>query len=215
MKFTISPAPQGSPEWLAARAGRATGSRANDIVAKIKSGEAASRRDYRMELMIERLTGLPTPQGYYGPEMQWGNEQEPFARMAYEEATGNIVEESGFLSADNLMVGVSLDGSINKFEGITEFKCPKTATHVAYLKANVVPSTYIPQMTHELWVTDAQWCDFVSFDPRLPKHLQLFIIRLHRKDVDIAAYEREVLMFLAELNEDTKWATNFKPRAIQ
>lgn len=199
MKFTIHDAPQGTPEWLAARAGRLTGSRAGDMLAKVKAGEAAGRRDYRVQLVTERLTGCPQEDGYQSAEMKWGNEQEPFARMAYEAATGIIVRQTGFLALDEIMAGCSLDGDVEKFTGIVEFKCPKSATHIAYLSDGGLPSKYRPQVTHNLWVTGAQWCDFVSFDPRLPENLQLLIVRVNRADVDLAAYEAEALAFLAEV----------------
>lgn len=200
MKFTIHDAPQGTPEWLAARAGRVTGSRAGDVLAKIKSGEAAARRDYRVQLLAERLTGKPQEDGFTNAAMQWGTEQEPFARMAYEAKTGRLVQETGFLAVDDMAVGCSLDGDVESFKGILEFKCPKTSTHVDWLLSGVVPSKHVPQVTHNLWVTGADWCDFVSFDPRLPDNLQLFIVRVNRSDVDIEGYAKEVSAFLAELD---------------
>lgn len=206
MPFTICPDAQGTEGWLRARMGRVTGSKAECVMAKIKTGEAAARADYRMALVIERLTNTPAPQGYVSEEMKWGTEQEPFARMAYEAETGNIVTESGFLSCNDVAVGVSLDGAINGYDGLVEFKCPKSTTHFGYLKSGKMPSKYIPQVTHEMWVTGANWCDFVSFDPRFPENLQLFIVRVNRADLDIASYETEVLKFLREVDADEKWA---------
>lgn len=201
MNFTIHDATQGTPEWLAARAGRLTGSRASDMLAKVKSGEAAARRDYRVQLVTERLTGCPQEDGFVSADMRWGSEQEPFARMAYEASTGIIVRQTGFLALDDHMAGCSLDGDVEKFAGIVEFKCPKSATHIAYLTDGGLPSKYRPQVTHNLWVTGAQWCDFVSFDPRLPENLQLFIVRVNRADVDLSSYEAEALGFLREVEE--------------
>lgn len=190
---------------MRARIGRVTGSKAKDVLATIKTGEAAARRDYRVALMLERLTGNPTPQGFVSEEMKWGTVTEPLARMAYEARTGNIVSESGFLSCNDIAVGVSLDGAVNGYQGITEFKCPKSATHWGYIQAGKVPSEYVPQITHEMWVTGAEWCDFVSFDPRFPDNLQLFIVRVMRADVDISGYEKSVHEFLRELDaEETK-----------
>ena len=200
MTFTIHTAQQGTPEWLAARAGRATGSRASDILAKIKSGEAAARRDYRVQLAAERLTGQPQEAGFVSADMKWGTDQEPFARMAYEAHTGIIVRETGFLAHNTLAIGCSLDGDADNFAGIVEYKCPKSATHIKWLLAGVVPSDHIPQITHNLWVTGAQWCDFASFDPRLPENLQLFVVRVNRADVDIAGYTAEVMAFIAEVD---------------
>lgn len=199
MNFTIHNAKQGTEEWLQARAGCVTGSRASDVLAKIKTGEAAARRDYRIQLLAERLSGKPQEDGFISKEMQWGNEQEPLARMAYEAATGVIVRETGFIRHNKLPVGCSVDGDIENFTGLVEFKCPKTATHIGWLVDGCLPSKHAPQITHNLWVTGAKWCDFVSFDPRLPEHLQLFMVRVERDSLDLAGYENEVLKFLAEL----------------
>jgi predicted phage-related endonuclease len=200
MNFTIHDAPQGTPEWLAARAGRLTGSRAGNMLAKIKSGEAAARRDYRVQLVTERLTGSPQEDGFISADMRWGTETEPLARMAYEAHTGVIVRETGFLAHNELAVGCSLDGDIDGFRGLVEFKCPRSATHIGYLQDNRLPPKYAPQVMHNLWVTGAEWCDFVSFDPRLPDNLQLFVIRVLRPDVDLQAYEAEALTFLREVD---------------
>lgn len=199
-RFTEHHAPQGSPEWLAARAGCATGSRAGDVLAKIKSGEAAARRDYRVQLVAERLTGKPQDDVFINDAMRWGTEQEPNARMAYEAATGNIVRESGFLRMTDWQVGCSLDGDVDGLTGIVEIKCPKTATHIDYLTNGVVPAKHLPQIRHNLWVTQAKWCDFISFDPRLPENLQLFVCRIRAEDADLQAYESELLAFLSEVD---------------
>lgn len=203
MKFHIVEHPQRSPEWFLARSGRLTGSRASDMLAKIKTGEAAARRDYRLQLTAERLTGMPQENDFINAAMQWGIDQEPFAFAAYESVTGEMVRRTGFICADELMVGCSLDGDISDFEGIIELKCPKTATHLTYLRGGVMPSQYVPQVTHNLWVTGAKWCDFASFDPRLPKQLQLFKVRVQAKDVDLEAYDSAATAFLAEVELET------------
>jgi predicted phage-related endonuclease len=203
MKFHIVEHPQRSPEWFLARSGRLTGSRASDMLAKIKTGEAAARRDYRLQLTAERLTGMPQENDFINAAMQWGIDQEPFAFAAYESVTGEMVRRTGFICADELMVGCSLDGDISDFEGIIELKCPKTATHLTYLRAGSMPSQYVPQVTHNLWVTGAKWCDFASFDPRLPKQLQLFKVRVQAKDVDLEAYDSAATAFLAEVELET------------
>lgn len=198
--FTIVDAPQRSPEWYAARAGRLTGSRAGDILARLKSGgEAACRRDYRVQLAAERLTGIPQESGFVNAEMQRGIDCEPFARASYEARTGLFVRETGFLQHSSLMVGCSLDGDVDDFFGIQEFKCPKSATHLTYLRTRTVPTEYMPQIRHNLWVSGAQWCDFVSWDDRFPAHLQLVVIRVHAKDADIDGYAKEAMRFLAEV----------------
>jgi hypothetical protein len=201
MKFTIHEAQQGTPEWLSSRIGRVTGSRAGDVLAKIKTGESSARRDYRVQLLCERLTGNATEQGFISKDMEWGTEQEPFARAAYECETGLFVRQTGFLSCDDIAVGCSLDGDSNDFEIIQEIKCPKTATHLKWMLSGEIPNDHIPQITHNLWVTGAKACDFISYDPRLPEHLQLFIVRIEASKLKIDEYEKEVMQFLKELDE--------------
>jgi hypothetical protein len=201
VRYIVSPHAQGTSEWKAARAGKATASRAKDILAKIKSGEAAARRDYRVQLVTERLLGTPTEDGFTSKEMQWGTDNEPFARMAYEAANDAIVEEAGFAYLPDIAAGCSVDGFIDGRRGFFEAKCPKSATHIAYLQGNRLPPEYVPQVTHDFWITGAEFCDFVSFDPRFPEKLQLFQVRVLRAELDIDAYETEVLRFLAETDD--------------
>lgn len=202
MRYRLSEHPQGTPEWKQARAGRATGSRAADILATIKSGEAAARRDYRIQLVTERLSGTPAEDGFVSKDMQWGTEQEPYARMSFEAKTGHIVREAGFAYLPDVMAGCSVDGFIEDGgrTGLLEAKCPKSATHIGYLLAGRLPPAYVPQVTHNLWVTGAQFADFVSFDPRLPENLQLFHIRVERDEEAIKAYIASVMGFLAEVD---------------
>ena len=152
-----------------------------------------------MQLVTERLTGAPVENGFVSNDMIWGIEQEPFARMAYEEATGLIVNEAGFLYLPDVAAGCSVDGLIEG-GGLFEAKCPKSATHISYLLANRIPPAYEPQLIHNLWITGEQFADFVSFDPRLPAHLQMFCIRMERDDAKIKAHEEEVLQFLSEVD---------------
>jgi predicted phage-related endonuclease len=206
--FTIIDAEQRSEQWFKARAGRITGSKASCVTDFLKSGkESADRRDYRMQLVCERLTGLPQEDGsgYVSPAMQRGIELEPAAFAAYESLTGTMAHKSGFLSHNTLHVGCSLDGHIDGFKGLLEIKCPKTATHLSYWRGpGSAPAEHLPQITHNLWVTGAEWCDFLSFDDRLPEGMQTFLVRVDRKDVDIAAYEAAALQFLAEVEADVK-----------
>jgi predicted phage-related endonuclease len=194
--------PQGTPEWLADRAGRATGSRAKDILAKIKSGEAAERRNYRTQLVTERLTGQPQEGGFVSKEMQWGTDHEPFARMAYESKTGNLVTEMGFIYLPSIMAGCSLDGLLeeNGKTGIFEAKCPISATHVEYLTAGKLPPKYKPQILHNVYVTGADFADFVSYDPRMPEGLHLFVVRWERDEAEMKEYEAELKLFLGEVD---------------
>jgi len=201
MSFTIHEADQGTPEWLAARAGRATGSRAKDILSAIKTGEAAARRDYRIQLICERLTGSPQESGFINAEMQRGTDLEPEARAAYEALTGNMVRQTGFLTDNDIMAGCSLDGDIDDFKGIFEAKCPKSATHLNYLRTKDV-SAYIPQITHNLFITGAEWCDFLSYDDRFPEELQIFLVRIYAKELDIPGYSVKLSAFLKEVSEE-------------
>jgi len=200
--FTVVDAPQRSQEWFAARLGRLTGSRASDMLATIKSGEAAARRDLRLQLVCERLTGTVQEDGFVSPAMERGVVLEPAAFAAYEALTGNLAQRTGFLLWDDMPVGCSPDGYVDDYEGIVEFKCPKSATHLKYLRGGVVPADYLPQITHNLLVSGAQWCDFMSYDDRFPVHLQTFLVRVQRSDVDIVGYARKATAFLDEVAAD-------------
>jgi putative phage-type endonuclease len=204
MSFIIVNAEQRSPEWFAARLGRLTGSRAKDMLATIAKGEAAARRDYRTQLVTERLTGRLEEDGFTNAAMQRGIELEPQAFAAYEAKTGQMVQRSGFLAHDTYMAGCSLDGHVGDFEGIVELKCPKSATHLRYLKAKECPTEHLPQVMHNLWITGAEWCDFVSYDDRFPEPLQLVIVRVKRTDVDLTKYEAAAVQFLAEVEAEVK-----------
>jgi len=201
-RYILSDHPQGTDLWKQDRAGKATGSRAADILAKIKSGEAAARRDYRVQLAVERLTGAPAEDGYINKEMEWGTAQEPFSRMAFEAATGLLVQEAGFAYLPDIQAGCSVDGFIDDDgrKGLFETKSPKSATHVNYLLAGRLPPQYEPQVTFNMWITGARFADFASFDPRMPEGLQLFRIRVERDDKRIAEIQDEVTAFLAEVD---------------
>ena len=203
MTFTTITAEQRSPEWKRARAGRVTGSRASDVLAMLKNGgEAAARRDYRLQLVCERLTGEPQDSDFVNADMQRGIELEGEARGAYEAATGMLVTEVGFLAADDLLVGCSPDGLVDN--GIIELKVPRSATHLRNVRERVLPSDYLPQVTHNLWVTGAAFCDFVSYDPRFPEGLRLFRVRVQATDVDIEGYAAKVRAFLDEVERDVE-----------
>ncbi len=192
--------PQGSEEWLAARAGKVTASRIADVMEKIKNGEAAARRDYKAQLVAEILTGKPQDDGFINAEMQWGIDQEPLARSAYEIKTDLLVDQVGLvLHPRNERAAASPDGLAG--EGMVEIKCPKTATHLQYLLAGTVPEKYQPQMLWQMACAERPWCDFVSFDPRLPEHLQLFIVRFPRDEKRITEIEAEVNVLLKEVDE--------------
>lgn len=199
-KFQVIEAPQRSAEWFAARLGRLTGSRAKDVLATIKAGEAAARRDYRLQLVCERLTGVVQEDGFVSADMQRGIEKESDAFSAYEAQTGLVVQRSGFLAHTDHAMGCSLDGHVGDYEGIVEIKVPRSANHLRYLRGGVAPAEHMPQILHNLLVTDAAWADFVSFDDRFPPELQVFIVRVERNEREVAEYERKALAFLSEVD---------------
>jgi putative phage-type endonuclease len=191
---------QGSEEWAQARCGNVTASRAADVIAVVKKGESAARRNYRSELISEILTGIPYPQ-YVSQEMKWGNDQEPFARAAYELQHDVLVETCGFILHSGIdRFGASPDGLVGD-DGLIQIKCPNTATHLSWLMSGVIPVEHMPQMLAEMSCTQRAWCDFVSYDPRLPEHLQLYVKRFPRDAKLIAVLEREVEHFNRELDE--------------
>ena len=169
---------QRTDEWYAARLGRATASNFGKVLAKIKTGEAADRRNYRAQLVIERLTGN-RQEGYSNAAMQWGTEQEPFARIAYMADRGLDVQEIGFIQHETLMAGCSPDGLIGT-DGLIEIKCPVSATHIETLKTQHMPLEHMPQVQGQMWIAGREWCDFVSYDPRMPEKLQMFVQRVPR-----------------------------------
>lgn len=188
---------QRTEEWFSARLGKVTASRVADVLAKIKSGESASRKNYKMELVVQRLTGK-AGESFTNAAMEWGTEQEPFARMAYEAHTGTFVKEEGFVDHPTIEgFGCSPDGIVG--EGLIEIKCPNTANHIETVLENKAPSKYIPQMQCQMACTGAKWCDFVSFDPRVPEDLQLFVVRVERDQEYIDSMEAEVKQFLSEV----------------
>jgi putative phage-type endonuclease len=189
---------QRSEDWYAARLGKATASRFKDAIAALKSGAPAqAQRDYLTELVVERLTQQPI-QRFQNAAMAWGTEQEPAARAAYERATGRIVEETGFVAHDTLLAGCSPDGLVD-WDGLIEIKCPwNTANHIETL-LNGMPSDHIPQVQGQMWITGREWCDFVSFDPRMPEALQLHVQRIQRDPSFIADLEAKVTSFLQQV----------------
>lgn len=190
---------QGSPEWHAIRCGRVTASRVADVIATTKSGPSASRANYLAELVAERLTGEAAP-GFMNDAMRWGTENEPDARDAYAFQSGLLVEEVGFVVHPRLdMSGASPDGLVGDV-GLVEIKCPNTATHIATLRGAALPDKYVTQIQWQLACTDRAWCDFVSYDPRLPGSMALYVERVHRDNDRISFLETAVEAFLAEMD---------------
>lgn len=191
---------QGTEEWFNARLGKVTASRLNDALATTKTGEGASRISYRLELVTERLTGQKT-ESYTNSYMQWGTEQEPFAREAYEALKSEFVVETGFHDHPSIpMSGASPDGLIGE-DGLIEIKCPSSTTHISYLADGKVPAKYKKQMMWQMACTGRKWVDFVSFDPRLPENLRLFVVRFEPTAQEIAEVEAQVVDFLATVDE--------------
>lgn len=191
---------QRTPEWYAARVGKVTASRAHDIVATTKSGGFTSgRKNYMADLVIERLTGAPAP-SYQSAAMLYGIECEPEARAAYAFAQDVDVEEVGFVDHPSIeMVGCSPDGYVGK-DGLVEIKCGNTATHLDTLLNDKIAVEYMTQMQAQMWVTGRQFCDYVSYDKRLPEPMRLYIRRVPRNDKDIDKLKTEVVQFLIDLN---------------
>jgi len=191
---------QRTEEWFKARLGKVTASRVADVLAKTKTGVSASRANYLTELVVERLTGQQA-ELYMNDAMQWGTDTEPQARMAYEAHKSVLVDEVGFIDHSSIaMFGCSPDGLVGD-DGLIEIKCPNSKTAIETILSGKAPSKYIPQMQTQMAVTGRAWCDFVSFDPRLPEDLQLFVVRVNRDDEYIANLEKEVSAFLQEVDE--------------
>ena len=189
---------QGTPEWLAERAGKVTASMVSAVLAK---PETAGFRDYQAQLVAEILTGKPQGSDYTNAAMAFGTEMEPLARSAYEAETGFSVDEVGFCQHPTIeRAGASPDGLVGN-SGLVEIKCPKVATHLAYLIAGVVPVGYKNQMMWQMACTGREWCDFASFRPDLPEHLQLFIIRYKRDPARILELETAVIAFLDSVDK--------------
>lgn len=189
---------QGSPEWFAARLGKVTASCVADVVSRTKTGYSASRVNYMAQLIAERLTGNVAAT-FSNAAMTWGTDQEPHARAAYSFIADVDVAEVGFVDHPRIkMTGASPDGLVGA-DGLVEIKCPNTSTHIETLIGQKIPAKYITQMQWQLACTDRAWCDFASFDPRMPAEMQLWVCRVERDDDVIRHLENEVSAFLAEL----------------
>lgn len=189
---------QGTPEWHAIRLGKVTASRVADVIAMTKSGPGAARKNYEAELIAERLTGQPA-QRFTNAAMEWGTATEAEARAAYAFHTDADVTEIGFVAHPTIAdSGASPDGLVGS-DGLVEIKCPNTATHIDTMLGGTVPGKYLTQMQWQMACTGRQWCDFVSFDPRLPERQRLFIRRVDRDQERIEELQSEVVKFLAEM----------------
>ena len=187
---------QGTEEWKIARLGKVTASRVSD--ARAKAGTAA-RSNYIADIITERLTSSPI-ESYTNAYMEWGTANEPLARAAYEIKTAVWVEQIAIVDHPTIHgFAASPDGLVGD-KGLLEIKCPKTSTHLNWLMKGVVPSEHKNQMLAQLACTGRKWVDFVSFDPRLPEHLQMFVVRFEPDPKDIDDLEADVMTFLAEVD---------------
>ena len=194
---------QRSEAWFRARLGKVTASAVADVLAKTKTGVSASRCNYLIKLAIQRVTGQ-IEESYTNEAMQWGIDNEDQARVAYEVASGNFVDQVGFVDHEIIdWFGCSPDGLVNN-DGLVEIKCPNSATHWEYFKTKEVPKKYFIQMQAQMSCTGRKWCDFVSFDPRMPERSQLLIIRVPRDNTFIDLMEAEVMEFLIEVFDEVQ-----------
>jgi putative phage-type endonuclease len=198
---------QGTPEWHELRRGKVTASRVADILAKTKTGASASRQNYLIELALQRTTKTIEP-SYTNAAMEWGTATEPQARVAYEVKTNNFVDQVPFIDHPTIQgFGCSPDGLVGK-DGLLEIKCPNSATHWEYFKSKEPPKKYFIQMQAQMSVTGAKWCDFVSFDPRMPERSQLLIVHVPRDPEFILFMETEIKQFLSEVDAEVKLMEN-------
>jgi putative phage-type endonuclease len=194
---------QRSEDWFAIRLGKVTASRVADVIAKTKTGYSTSRENYMAQLVVERLTQTKA-ESYTNAAMQWGTDQEPFARAAYEAAQGVMVEEVGFVPHPTIeWAGASPDGLVGD-DGLVEIKCPNTATMIEALLTGKVPTKYFTQMQFQMACTGTKFCDYAVFDPRMPAKAQLFVTRVNRDDAYIAEIETEIIKFLAEVESQVQ-----------
>ena len=194
---------QRTPEWFAARLGKGTASRISDIIGKTQSGYSASRANYMALLICERLTGAAA-ESYSNAAMQHGTDTEPMALSAYEAAQGVLVQAEGFVTHPSIeQSGASPDALVGD-SGLLEIKCPNTATHLDTLLAKKMPSKHRPQVQWQMACTGRHWCDFLSYDPRLPERLQMFVVREVYDPVYVAGLETEVVKFLGEMESKIK-----------
>ncbi len=197
---------QRTESWISARLGHVTASRIADVVARTRSGPAAARANYAADLIAERMTGVPAELFVSAP-MQWGIDTEPLARAAYSFHADVDVADAGFILHPRIaMSGASPDGLIGH-DGLIEIKCPNTATHIDRLLGTPIADKYIVQMQWQLACTGRSWCDFVSFDPRLPESMRLSTIRVQRDPDRIEALEREVIEFLEGISKTMELLT--------
>ena len=200
---------QRTEEWFKQRLGKVTASKIADVIAKTKTGVSASRENYSTQLTLERLTGQQA-EFYTNAAMEWGTATEPQARTAYEVYREVLVDEVGFIDHPTIaMSGACPDGFVGD-DGLVEIKCPESKTQMDTLLNQKVPTKYMPQMQWQMACTGRKWCDFVSYDPRMPQNLQIFVQRVERNDLYIKMLEDEVKTFLEEIDQKVEILRNIK-----
>lgn len=214
---TIVDCEQRSEAWFKSRLGRLTGSDADKMLANGKGNEeSVQRRDLRTRLALERIAGRPVEDSYSNRAMERGIEKEPVSLDAYQIVSGRMLHTCGFLSHNELMTGCSLDAYVGaEMEGLVEFKNPdKSAIHLGYLRKvqdlrrlnapliGAIPKGYLDQLIHNLYVSGAEWADWVSHDDRFPEATRLLVIRVRREDVDLTAHDKAVRKFLTEVDRE-------------
>ena len=202
-KTTIYDYPQRSTDWFNIRLGCVTGSGVSNVFAKIKTGESEAKRKYKHKLIVERLTGESQDNDFVSSVMLWGIEKEEMARVAYQEENEVLVKQEGFIKIENEFIGYSPDGLVNE-NGLIEIKCPTSSKHFEYLDTQEIPKEYINQMLLGMIVTNRGWCDFVSFDPRFPKNMQLFIKRIFAKNFDLDEFLKTIRDFNSDIDQSIK-----------
>lgn len=191
---------------MSSRLGRVTGSVASDMLSKPKSGkgESAGRRNLRVRLALERITGRSLESSFQSKAMLQGIEREADAALHYEALTGRFLSTTGFLRHDSLMAGCSLDGHVGDFEGIVEAKSPIPATHLDYIRTGRIPGDYYSQVIHNLFISGAAWCDWISFNPDFPEPLQLKLVRVWRDEREMVSYQLALALFISEVDAEVK-----------
>ena len=191
---------QGTDEWKLARLGYVSASNLDAVMARGKSGEAITRKKYKVRLAAERLTGEIT-ESYSNSAMEWGIVNEEKAAMAYEVSNDTLLDRTGFWKHPTIpWLGCSPDRLVNGNNGV-EIKCPDSSTHVDYWLNKQVPAEYVKQVQGQIWVMGWEWCDFVSYDPRMPEKNRLLVIRAYRDEALIKQMEEEVKKFLEEVEQ--------------
>lgn len=200
---------QGTPEWLDCRIGRITASRIADVLATIKSDEAANRKAYKGELIYERLTGTQW-ESFQTRDMQFGDEQEEVARLTYQLKTGIKVRKCGFFQHNELMAGASPDGMMLEHHGSIEIKVPRLYNHIETLRLQRIPSQYVGQVHMQMYMTGCEFVDFISYSPFLTNDAQMFIQRIRRDEEFVALIAKEIAKFSAEVDEEVKFVQDYK-----